>query len=508
MAANTRIPSSWQWTVSRFARLHAYLLLVLALYLLLSIVYGRTLLPASDEGLFADPAYNLANGNGLRSTMMEQKGQAWEGINRHIYFMPPLHFVVLAQWYRVFGAGIISTRLVSTLFGLGWLIVWYVLLRPVWGRRAAWLLLGVALDPIFLVASARGRMDMECAALGMSGIALYLILRSSSVGRSIIFSTTLVALSCLSHPNGVFYVFELVLVVMVLDRGRLTKGLIGLAFIPFVLAALLWGAYIFEDPRDAVTQLTANVLDGGRLSALRSPISGIAREVQVRYGSEFGFGPTAVGSYAWLKSGPLLLAVLAVLFWAVDRRFRQYARIGPIIACGLLNAAFLAVIDGQKRPYYLIHVIPMITICLVAWLFYAYEELRLRRTAVSLALACCCVDAILHLSRFRANEYHREYLPAVQFLKTHVPLNASIFAPPEYGFALGFGPSARHDKTFGFYSGRRADVLVTLFGYRGNLEWTNEQPRAIAEHIRKLLRDYTLSYDTTRVQIYIRRTQP
>src|SRR5258706_3872356 len=106
--------------MTTFGRFHAAILAVaLSVYCILTVAYGRTLSPTSDEGLFSDPAVSLVTKGQLSSGMMDEAGGDLQGVNRHIYYMPPLHFVLLAGWYKLWGVSLWATRLLSSAFELG-----------------------------------------------------------------------------------------------------------------------------------------------------------------------------------------------------------------------------------------------------------------------------------------------------------------------------------------------------------------------------------------------------
>src|SRR5882672_5798906 len=75
------------------------LVCAIAVYLLLAAGYIYTLLPVSDEGMFADPAVTLAQAGYLGSRITDPISATSPGILRHTYYMPPLHFMLLAGWY-------------------------------------------------------------------------------------------------------------------------------------------------------------------------------------------------------------------------------------------------------------------------------------------------------------------------------------------------------------------------------------------------------------------------
>ena len=88
-------------------------LCILAIYLALSVGTALTEIPITDEGYFANPAFNLMSKGSFATTMLETIGTPFEGIDRHTYWIMPLEPLALSIWYRVFGFGVFSTRSLS-----------------------------------------------------------------------------------------------------------------------------------------------------------------------------------------------------------------------------------------------------------------------------------------------------------------------------------------------------------------------------------------------------------
>lgn len=70
--------------------------------------FGPTVWP--DEAMTVDPAWNLAEGRGLVSTAWYQpRTEMWTG-------WPPLHQILLAGWFKVFGFGMLQARSLNYAF--------------------------------------------------------------------------------------------------------------------------------------------------------------------------------------------------------------------------------------------------------------------------------------------------------------------------------------------------------------------------------------------------------
>ncbi len=148
-------------------------------YVALAFGSAATKSPEIDEGFFANPAFNLATRGFMGTTVLEDEGSALKGIRERTYWIPPLHLVLQAGWYKVVGFGLVQLRAVSILWGLVALGAWFLIMRQLSGERSVGLLTAglLALDYTFVAVASLGRMDMMCAALGFAGLAAYVTLR-------------------------------------------------------------------------------------------------------------------------------------------------------------------------------------------------------------------------------------------------------------------------------------------------------------------------------------------
>jgi 4-amino-4-deoxy-L-arabinose transferase-like glycosyltransferase len=93
-----------------------------------------------DEPVYTSVATSLAHGHGLYI-------KPSYGVPREPYlFHPPFYFVVLAGWFKVFGAGIVQARALSALASLATLGMLYRIVHPRWGALALPMLAVVATD--------------------------------------------------------------------------------------------------------------------------------------------------------------------------------------------------------------------------------------------------------------------------------------------------------------------------------------------------------------------------
>src|SRR5215831_12002022 len=191
-----------------------------------------------NEAWFASPAFTLIHKGYLGTAILESKGTWMEGIDRHTYWIPPLHPLLQALWYRMFGFGILQMRGLSMVAGAGVLLAWYGIALRLNGNRGIALatLIVPATDARFLMFAALGRPDALCAAFGALGWLVYLRLRESALGRAILLGNSMTAASCLTHPCGELYASGLVFLTLYFDWDRIGRREWWLGSIPYTVA--------------------------------------------------------------------------------------------------------------------------------------------------------------------------------------------------------------------------------------------------------------------------------
>ena len=481
----------------------------LILYLLLTTGSVFTRLPWVDEALFASPAYNLVSHGYMGTTVMETIGTRWQGIDRYTYWMVPLHFLAQAGWYELFGFSLFSMRALSEVWGLVALAALYAIALLLSGNRdvAALAAALIALDSSFIAAGSSGRMDMMNAALGMSGLAAYLYLRESHLHAAVLAGHGLVCASGLTHPNGILYFASLVLLMFYFDRRRLSFRDLTLATAPYALGALAWGLYIWQDPRLFLALFTANMQNGTRLSYLKAPWVGVWSEIAHRYLGYFGLAPESKGLSRLKLVIPVVHGVgLAGLL--SSKSLRSRAGYGALLLVAAVHFIILAVYDGQKLPYYLIHTVPLLDMFLAIWIVSSWGKHSTWRPILAVLLAAFLGAQLLtSVQRIRQNPYRMSYLPAVTFLRKNAGNNTLIMGTAALDFAMGFNRNVLDDPRLGYHSGKTPDFIVV-----GDVDFSeyfrgfeSEEP-AVYRYVKaRLWNEYRPVYDHAGEKIYVRR---
>src|SRR5436309_2094060 len=131
----------------------------------------------------ADAGWTLATKGYLAIPFFDEANLWMAGIHHHMYYNFRLQMAVMAVWYKIAGFSLITTRLLSMLWGALFFYALYRLINLLAGNSWVALLavLLAALDYQVISAAAFGRYDMMVAALGISGYAAFLLLRERNL---------------------------------------------------------------------------------------------------------------------------------------------------------------------------------------------------------------------------------------------------------------------------------------------------------------------------------------
>ena len=488
------------------------LCVLLLLFVSLSVLSARTKRPWSDEGWFANAPLTLITKGYLGTTAMETANYAWlKGLNRYTYWTVPLHLIVQAGAYKVFGFSLFTLRSISLVFGLVALVSWFVIVRALGGSNEAGLLtvLFLAVDYNFVMASSFGRMDMMCAALGSAGLACYLALRERNFGLSLFLSHCLIVASGLTHHFGILWLIGNIFLVLYFDRKKLKVRHLGLVSIPYLVGAFAWGLYILQSPALFLSQFTGNAASDNRLAALTSPFRTIAREITERYFVAFGLGPHSVGHSGLikLKAVILLIYVIAIIGFISTKELRKDRNARALLILTGIFFLVMSLWDGQKLTWYLIHIIPLFTGIVAVCLNHLRQRGPVMRVAFGLVVLGISVFQIgAVLMRARVNSYRDSYLPAVAFLKSQMHPDSLIMGSAELGFGLNSFDQVIDDSRLGFASGKKPTFIVVEEVYTTEFEGLKTKYPEIYRFIgNRLSKEYELAYDHEFYQIYKQR---
>ncbi|HLK19012.1 MAG TPA: hypothetical protein VKT81_08650 [Bryobacteraceae bacterium] len=462
------------------------------LWIALAIGLALTRAPWSAEAWTALPALNLAEHGVMATTVLESKNTWLQGIERHTYWLMPVHLLIQAAWYKILGFSLFKQRLLSVLCGAILLASWSRIVFLITGLPSAalavWIILGF--DYTFLESAANGRMDMACAALGSTGIAAWLSLRDAFPRLALFLGHALCAAAAFTHPCGALFAAALLLI----GLSRVRPMDLLLIALPYLIAAGLWGLYIAQAPADFRAQFTGNISGfageyspRARFNGFTPPVRAILDEVQLRYLKTFGFDE--LNTRAGVLKSIWLLVVTPAAFGVLlipDLRSRPGVRV-LLIATG---AVFLmmALLEGMKFQHYLVYSLPFLsalTAISIGWLWLNRRKSRVALVAALLAALLPQVKAAADVIRY--NPLRNELRSTADYLRATGTPQDLILSPAELGYELGFGPSLKDDVRLGYNTGLQPQFLVTSGWYRLWFEGTLKRDPALHAYIETIL---------------------
>ncbi len=442
-------PSRWRWDRP-----------TLGAFLALLLVYGflagaliRTRLPWIDEAWVANPAVNLITTDKLVTTFFEPANpDANQGFAKATYWMPPGWFLIEAVHFRFFGIGLAQQRSLSALFGAGLLLAVYVIILRIFDDRRVALTAAAftAIDFVFLEHAADGRMDMAAATCVFAAYALYLVLREKSLRGALLASNSALMIAGLIHPIAIVGVVGLTWLGLWLDRNRLRPTHAFWILLPYMMGGGAWGMYIAQDPAAFMAQFF-----GKTPPPSFNPLTAFARELSLRYRGMFGFDvhwrivslPQFVVGVIY---GTSAIAALLLAFFSHRRAWKLLAGLWATHALGLVFLISL------KADYHFPIIIPFYA-SLAAAVVGAFPSWKYVLLPVALlALAQLRVVA----KRIWLDPLDHYFMPALAEVRRLADAGRLVSASPEFAYPLGFPANVLHDYNFGFFSGRRPDLIV------------------------------------------------
>jgi 4-amino-4-deoxy-L-arabinose transferase-like glycosyltransferase len=483
----------------------ALCLAALALYAALAIGLSLTRAPICDEGWYTSPALSLIANGGMGSPVIESAGIYLKGIERYTYWEMPLHAIVLAPWYRLFGTSLVSTRMLSAMAGLAALLCWFTVIRKVTGDRSIALiaLLLMAIDSNILILASTGRSDMLSAAFGAAALAVYLSLREDHLHWALFSGHACAVASGLTHPQGgLIAVPSLLLLQFYYDRNRLRWPQMVPIALPYLIGGAAWSAYILQDPESFWAQFSGN--SAGRLWPLKYPLLALRREITGRFLPAYGILPEAhrVGKLRIVVLIVYMAAVLGLWWPRAVRRMPAARIISGLIAIVLLVLVFL---EGAKQPWYLIHLGWLLAAAAAASYKWhtqprpAWRPVWLGALAALILLQSAYAAALISQGR-----YASIYRPVIAVLQRDMRPGQLVMGSAELGFGLGFD-RVLDDANLGYYSGKRADFIVIDSNYRAHLaELARSRPALYGDLEDMLAGQYRPVYSNTGYSVYAR----
>jgi hypothetical protein len=250
----------------------------------------------------------------------------------HVETTPPLYFLVIWGWAKVFGTGAVALRSVSTLAGIALVPLAYLAARDLFSRRAGLLAAAfVAVNPFMIWYSQEARTYMLLAAL--SAAAFWFFIRAwrepsrRNLGWWVVFS----ALALMTHFFAGFAIAPQALLLLWRWRRRgvgLALGAVAAvqaAMLPFLFADASHGGIGWIAVQPKLTRIAHAVLDWN--------VSLLSRDISVPDGL--------------IAGGVLAVIVTLLVNWRRDNATREGVRLAASIAGFVVLMPLLLSFVGQ-----------------------------------------------------------------------------------------------------------------------------------------------------------------
>ena len=481
---------------------------ILVVYLALAVATARTLMPWCDEAWFSGPALHLLRWGTMGTPVLDPTA-AWfsrdlTGIGRYTYWITPLYPFSQYLWFHVMPFSLFTVRLYSVLWGLVALVAWWALVRKLSGQEGLALLAMafVAVDAAFVWGAGAGRMDIMCAALGVTGLAAYVLLRESHWTAAILLAHTAIAAAALAHPFALGWCAALVSLMLYFDWRRIRLPQVAWTAVPYLVAAGAWGIYIARDPALWWSQFSGNVanrLPEGLFVWLR-------RQTVERFVYEYGLGPTTHG-FAHVRIVVLALYLVGAIGVLANRKIRNHQGYRALLVAWGASSVTFALVDRDIHRFYMPHFSMTLAVLLAVWIWTSWQDRAVPRWALAgMAAALVAVQLATTGWHIRQDLYRNDYLVSTNYLKSQMHPGDVIFGSAELAFALGWDGTVVDDYRLGYRTGRHAAFIVLDRNrYQEWIPALQKTEPAAYQYIRGMLaQDYRLVQQDNEYQVYKR----
>ena len=205
---------------------------------------------------------------------------------------------------------------------------------------------------------------------------------------------------------------------------------------------------------------------------------------------------------------PPLIYAAAVIKMAWPSSVKQSTGTRLLPSMAIVYFFVLAIFDGSKAAFYLVHLTPLLACCAAIWIGAEWSRGAWRRAAAAGVAALLIVLQVGWIGYgIRRDSYRHAYLPAAAYLKQNAGPHDLVFAASEFAFQLGFYNNLRDDSTLGYFTGKRAAfIVVDGPGYGEAFKGFAAIDPRLDRFIRKTLtEDYRKVYSGPAYEIYARR---
>ncbi|MFA6888678.1 MAG: glycosyltransferase family 39 protein [Candidatus Woesearchaeota archaeon] len=234
--------------IKNFLKENSALLCAFLIYFCLTIPFlSSSPLIWNDEGAYSEPAWNIVK-YGYPIQQMWTGYVGYDSFSTHPNY---LFFLSLAFMFKVFGAGIISGRMLSVVSGFLLMILIYFITKEIMGKRKGIIAVYILLfNPLFILFARMIRPEMLTTLLCFLG--LFLVIKGLNNNNNLFFilSGFCGALAGLVHINGFFFLGAIfIFIVFKKNLKYIFYFLIGasLVIIPYVAFLLFfWKLFLLQ----------------------------------------------------------------------------------------------------------------------------------------------------------------------------------------------------------------------------------------------------------------------
>ncbi|MDR3710163.1 MAG: glycosyltransferase family 39 protein [Capsulimonadaceae bacterium] len=351
--------------------------------------------PFIDEPGFIDPVVTLLRHGYLGTDLYN--GYAL-GMEKHVYWQPPLYFLALAAWFRVFGIGLAQARAFSLICSVGTVLLVYALSRRWATANQAFCASALCVVSVWFQFDASvARMDSLCIFLTFASVLAYLRAIDRSGKRWYGVSGLLAGLAVLTHPLGVVALVVVVTHFLFVRRDVLRRsGEFGAFVACFAICVVAWTVYILQGPEAFWIQMHAQFLR-----------------------KEHPEMPWWWQLWLLRKHPATILLALGACLWLI---FGGWRRTNCAILAIAVMAAFVCALGGREQTYPFYY---------FSWACVAIAVLLKHYQGRRIVLIGCLALAISNeLAGLGYNVWrcrHRDYSALSRTLRAAIPAGKSVY---------------------------------------------------------------------------------
>ncbi|MCX6646007.1 MAG: glycosyltransferase family 39 protein [bacterium] len=479
-------------------------IIILVVYVATSVGTSLAIMPLEDEAFSASPAINLIREGHMGCTVLECRGFYNTRMDERTYWQPPLQYLALSVWFRIFGISLLSLRMFSTILGIVGLFCLFVIVRKLTGNPVAGIL-AVALlsvDFNFIFSAASGRMDMMCAVLSLAGFAFYLTLRERNFTLAIFLGHTFTAASGLTHPHAIVTLVGMVVLNAYLDLSRIRVKHVLLALVPYVIGFGAWGLYILQDPQAFYDQFISHI--DRKMWGYTSILGSLKTEIVNRYLFDYGIHSksTLIGKSKALILLAYLIGIIGAVLMSRKSGAREKKSLLVLLLAYFLGQTFLII--GNKSLVYFVHIMPFCAAILAIWASTLWGKSKSAKYfIVGLLSIFILIQVGVNVNKILKDPYHSQYLPVAEAVRQYDDGSKLIMGVSRFAFTLGFNENFIDDPSLGFYRGREPDIVIMSSWYRDVFKFCGEWDPALELHINRVFENSDMVFDNGLYQVYV-----